>query len=103
MKRNALRTCFSLAVVVSLASLARAEEIKEKLPQPPEGRVWKLVWSDEFEGDKLDKSKWDVPDNRRRDGWWSPKAVSLTTRTASTSPDCSGRMVTAIAPDQDND
>lgn len=25
----------------------------------PEGKKWKLVWSDEFDGTKLDKNKWD--------------------------------------------
>ena len=24
----------------------------------PEGRKWKLAWSDEFDGDTLDESKW---------------------------------------------
>jgi len=52
-------------------------EVADGLPPAPEGKAWKLVWHDEFDGDKLDESKWDVPDNRRRDGWWSPEAVSL--------------------------
>ena len=25
----------------------------------PEGRNWKLVWADEFDGTELDRSKWD--------------------------------------------
>ena len=25
----------------------------------PEGKKWKLAWSDEFDGDTLDESKWD--------------------------------------------
>jgi hypothetical protein len=50
---------------------SHAEAVKE-LGQAPS-----LVWHDEFDGDKLDQSKWEVPDHRRRDGWWSPKAVSL--------------------------
>ena len=25
----------------------------------PEGRKWKLVWHDEFDGKELDRSKWD--------------------------------------------
>ncbi len=56
---------------------ADAHEPDDQLPQPPAGRIWKLVWHDEFDGDRLDESKWDVPNNRRRDGWWSPKAVSV--------------------------
>jgi beta-glucanase (GH16 family) len=57
---------------------AKGEEVKDRLPPAPEGKVWKLVWNDEFEGDTLDESKWDVPpDARRRDGWWMRKAISL--------------------------
>ena len=59
------------------ASAARTAEPEDRLPAPPEGKAWKLVWQDEFNGDKLDGSKWEVPEIQRRDGWWSPKAVSL--------------------------
>ncbi|MBN1854151.1 MAG: glycoside hydrolase family 16 protein, partial [Pirellulales bacterium] len=41
------------------------------------GKTWKLVWHDEFDGNALDLSKWEVPENQRRDGWWSAKAVAL--------------------------
>jgi beta-glucanase (GH16 family) len=47
------------------------------LPDSPAGKTWKLIWNDEFNGTKLDASKWEMADNQRRDGWWSPKAVSL--------------------------
>jgi hypothetical protein len=50
----------------------------EALPPPPEGKVWELVWHDEFDGDQLDSAKWGTPpDAVRRDGWWMKKAVSL--------------------------
>jgi beta-glucanase (GH16 family) len=49
----------------------------DALPPPPQGKTWKLAWSDEFEGTKLDESRWDVPEYHRRGGWWSRKAVSL--------------------------
>lgn len=45
----------------------------------PEGKKWKLVWSDEFDGDKLDESKWSY----RTDFWgadfeaYTDKGVSL--------------------------
>jgi beta-glucanase (GH16 family)/Ca2+-binding EF-hand superfamily protein len=60
-----------------LAVPAKAAVPEDQLPPAPEAKAWKLVWHDEFDGTKLDESKWDVPNNRRRDGWWSPKAVSL--------------------------
>ena len=47
------------------------------LPEPSAGKKWKLVWNDEFEGTVLDESKWDIPEGKRRDGWWSRKAIAL--------------------------
>ncbi|HDP34312.1 MAG TPA: glycosyl hydrolase family protein [Candidatus Hydrogenedentes bacterium] len=41
------------------------------LPPLPEGRVWELVWQDEFEGDAIDPDKWEViGDSPRRDAFW---------------------------------
>jgi beta-glucanase (GH16 family) len=66
----------SLSVLGLAAEVPRAEE--EFLPPAPEGKSWKLVWHDEFDGDQLDKSKWETPpDGKRRDGWWMRRAVSL--------------------------
>ena len=39
----------------------------------PENKKWKLVWSDEFDGDKLDESKW----NFRR-YFWGKKSPTFT-------------------------
>lgn len=51
---------------------------KDNLPTPPDGKQWKLVWHDEFEGKKLDQSKWEMPpDAPRRDAFWMRKAISL--------------------------
>lgn len=37
-----------------------------------------MIWNEEFEGTKLDDSKWETPpDGPRHDGWWMSKAVSL--------------------------
>lgn len=50
----------------------------DRLPPPPTGKMWKRVWHDEFDGTTLDASKWVCePEGKRRDGWWSPKAISL--------------------------
>lgn len=54
-----------------------AKEITDTLPEPPKGKEWKLVWQDEFEGDTLDTSKWEVMDCDRRADLWSPDSVSL--------------------------
>ena len=49
----------------------------DQLPSAPAGQTWKLVWRDEFDGTTLDASKWDVPEYKRRGGYWSRKAISL--------------------------
>ena len=65
-------------ILFVLVQAAQAEKFKDTLPPPPEGKTWILVWNDEFDGDKLDKSKWDVPpDGKRRDAFWMRKAISL--------------------------
>ncbi len=55
-------------------ALAKIEVV---LPTAPNGKTWKLVWHDEFDGAKLDETKWDVPEYKRRDGYWSRKSISL--------------------------
>jgi beta-glucanase (GH16 family) len=50
---------------------------KDELPTPPAGQEWTLAFHDEFDGDTLDATKWDVPEYQRRDGWWSKDAISL--------------------------
>lgn len=40
----------------------------------PEGKNWKLVWSDEFDGTKLDESKWSF-----RQYFWGKKSPTFTT------------------------
>ena len=68
-----------LSLTFGLLQAAESTEsvARHSLPEPPGGKSWKLVWQDEFDGTKLDEAKWEVPEGRRRDGWWSSKAVSL--------------------------
>lgn len=49
----------------------------EVLPQVAPDQEWKLVWADEFGGSKLDESKWDVPEYKRRAAHWSRKAIEV--------------------------
>lgn len=59
------------------ACVAGADQ-PDTLPEPPGGKAWRLVWRDEFDGQKLDASKWTAaPDGKRKGGWWSPRAVEL--------------------------
>jgi len=65
-------------VAALLGSSAVAQEPNDAIPPAPQGKAWKLVWHDEFDGPALDESKWDVPpDAQRRDGWWMRKAIAL--------------------------
>ncbi len=67
------------AVFVAFCSLAWPAAVSdagqdllyEFLPPLPEGKIWKLAWSDEFQGSAIDPSKWEVlGDYKRRDGYW---------------------------------
>ena len=56
---------------------SRPVEPKDALPAAPQAKVWKLVWRDEFDGAKLDESKWhSAEEGKRHDGWWSREAIS---------------------------
>jgi alpha-L-fucosidase len=61
--------CFSvLSASLSWAGQPAADEF---LPPLPAGASWKLTWSDECDGAKLDPAKWEVlGDWKRRDGYW---------------------------------
>lgn len=61
-----------------LCGVAVSADYDEQLPVLPEGKVWQLVWQDEFTGDQIDRTKWDIPpEGRRKGGWWSPQTISL--------------------------
>jgi beta-glucanase (GH16 family) len=47
------------------------------MPPLPRGKTWKLIWSEEFDGQNLDLTKWTIRTGPRRDGFWSEEAVSL--------------------------
>jgi beta-glucanase (GH16 family) len=72
-----LRATLAVTVLLAAAPLALAQKPQDKLPPAPEGKTWKLVWHDEFDGTKLDERKWDIPECKRVDGYWSRKAISL--------------------------
>lgn len=45
------------------------------LPTTPAGMSWRLVWSDEFEGEEVDGAKWESPEYKRREAWWTREAM----------------------------
>jgi beta-glucanase (GH16 family) len=64
------------ALISAKAGWAQTEQAF--LPPPPEGKQWKLVWHDEFEGAKLDERKWNIlGDYKRRDGYWTKDNVCV--------------------------
>lgn len=66
------------AILLTAVILAQFVQAQDQLPSAPEGKMWKLVWRDEFDGTKLDEAKWVYrPDGKRKGGWWDRRAVSL--------------------------
>ena len=62
-------------------SRSPAHSSENALPALVEGRKWRLIWNDEFEGERLDSSKWDVMgDWKRRDGYWVKDDAYLDSR-----------------------
>ena len=67
-----------LAILLAAwVSVAMGQDVRDDLPSAPQGKTWNLVWHDEFDGTTLDTTKWDIPEYKRRDGYWSHKAISL--------------------------
>ncbi len=61
-----------------LIAAAEREHNSNDLPSLLAGQKWDLVWSDEFNGAKLDESKWEIiGDSKRRDGYWVKKDAYL--------------------------
>jgi len=68
-----------MMVVCSVLAEADTNRLQppDVLPPAPAGQKWRLLWHDEFDGTQLDRTKWDVPEGPRRDGFWSAKAAIL--------------------------
>ena len=72
-------SCLLVAACCGLSASASAPSML------PEGKEFKLVWNDEFEGDRLDASKWSYRTNfwGKRAGWFAaPEDGAVTVRTA---------------------
>ena len=66
-----------LALLAHGAATGPKLDPPDVLPPAPGGQAWKLVWHDEFDGEKLDETKWEAPEHAVRDAWWVRKAVAL--------------------------
>jgi len=90
-KADAQTLFAGLRVTTTAQSMPQSCE-DDQLPPTPAGQNWKLIWQDEFDGTTLDASKWDTPEYKRRDGYWSQKAISL---------DGNGHLVMSVVKDGD--
>lgn len=51
--------CSSVFYVISQENIKTPDEQSSEIKsQLPEGKIWKLIWSDEFNGTQLDTTKW---------------------------------------------
>jgi len=63
--------CAVFLINASPAAQTTNTEKEEFMPPAGEGKTWKLAWSDEFNGTKIDRSKWEIlGDWKRRDAYW---------------------------------
>lgn len=69
-----MKSFFRLSLLftgLTLAGFGWAQTNQAFLPPLPEGQHWKLRWHDEFDGPKLDESKWNrLGDHPRKGGYW---------------------------------
>ena len=71
MKKLLLTASVAAIVLAGMSAPAQTPSPKEFLPPAAEGKQWRLVWHDEFDGAKLDETKWNLlGDWQRRDGYW---------------------------------
>jgi alpha-L-fucosidase len=66
-----LRAVLVVSLLISSVTTSLWASAGEFLPPLPEGKSWQLAWSDEFDGQVVDQTKWELcGDWRRRDGFW---------------------------------
>jgi beta-glucanase (GH16 family) len=68
---NPIFNSVAATLLFSATVLVRAEAAEPVLPPAPSGQQWEMIWHDEFDGAKLDETKWNrLGDSKRRDGFW---------------------------------
>ena len=68
----------SSVLLSAVAAHGQGPPVADAVPKLPPGLQWKLIWQDEFEGTRLDESKWNaLGDWKRRDGYWLKDDVLL--------------------------
>jgi beta-glucanase (GH16 family) len=88
-----MKTLVTLAICLAGPQIAYSQQREQDaLPPSAQDKSWRLVWHDEFSGAKLDETKWDIPEYKRRDGYWSRKAITL---------DGKGHLVMSVVKEED--
>lgn len=79
MNRTGRMTALLIATIALLAgNVSRAADMPNTLPPAPQGKTWKMAWHDEFDGTKLDTTKWELPpEDKRKGGYWMHSPVKL--------------------------
>jgi len=77
-KRASFIALWIVAVWAGAVIANQTEEAPDNtLPSLKSGQTWKLVWQDEFEGETIDKTKWDSPSYERRGHLWRAENATL--------------------------
>jgi beta-glucanase (GH16 family) len=70
-KTLSLLAAILVGLALSWTVAAQTALPKEFLPPLPAGKEWKLIRQDEFDGTKLDETKWNrLGDHVHKGGWW---------------------------------
>lgn len=85
-----------LTALLPLLAPLRAAESSTAPAGPPPGRPWKLVFSDDFEGQKLDPSKWNVSHH----GQWKLKDIKTELTPTNSFLDGQGHFINVLSRDE---
>jgi hypothetical protein len=62
MSRTTILIVIGLIAIFSESVYGEEARLADQLPPVPQGKTWKLVWHDEFDGTTLDIKKATLPD-----------------------------------------
>jgi beta-glucanase (GH16 family) len=74
------RILLGMAVIVNCVCCTHGQDVavRDTLPPAPNGKSWKMIWHDEFDGPAIDMTKWGfTPYDKRNAGHWRDNAVSV--------------------------
>lgn len=72
-----IATCITALLSLTACNSTQVHRSFDKKTASINGKKYKLVWNDEFDGTELDRSKWDYRLGERRNGFWVKDSVVL--------------------------